>query len=747
MFAGKISRRPIRKIAICIELFRMDQQNQGTNSSSPVDLPMKRKRGRPRKDESQVKRERTPKSNSVSKTHRHGANPSNEDDDHDEMVGQVVSGVCEGSFDAGYFVTVKVGNTDTLLRGAVFVPGLFTPISAANDVAPYAKMYKRKEIPIPVLNPQSQGSSSAPRLRRKNKQPVHPENTAPMAVDQAPPSDIQCGTPSSIKTNSASTKVPLTYNVPKNDKVISSVEVQLVKQKPMAPEKISHELKSCNLFAPQDQPASDKVPLTDNLPKIETVLSSGGRVQGQISTPVVPQKVLTNQQETGTLFALKDQCPSVIEPKNDSVISLGEKVQLENQMPVVPDQVLTSQHHIGALYALENSSITAPLTDYLPKNDTNLPLEGEVPIENRVPISADQVLPILQFGAPLTLKDQLSSVTVHPTHDLLKDVRVLPQGEKVQLEKELPTAEGQVFLSDLQHGAAFAVENQSTSPVILSADKLPRKDDGFTLEGKDMPRETLELGIGDRPVSLTELKNFHKIIKQDEMFQEMEASTLAKGPEADVEATKELKLDAESTPYVDVFPGNETVIQVTQVQQAVNPADALKSQNLELHPAPVVAEPEYMPFQLIGKPVDVLMEKQASPKNDFPQYVQSEFTVKDLLSGNAAFQSNRNPFSDVVNVTGEGSLSSPKTSQQPMMNFLGDADQVKLKLAAEGSEPPSMFESHISHPVDPAKDLDSGFKDASIPSKFEINPVAATSNTIASEDVSQTEDDAHRAEA
>ncbi|KAJ9672739.1 hypothetical protein PVL29_026093 [Vitis rotundifolia] len=51
-----------------------------------------------------------------------------------------------------------------------------------------------------------------------------------------------------------------------------------------------------------------------------------------------------------------------------------------------------------------------------------------------------------------------------------------------------------------------------------------------------------------------------------------------KESKAGVEATKELKLDAESTPHVDVFPSNETVIQVTQVQQAMNPADTLKSQ-------------------------------------------------------------------------------------------------------------------------------------------------------------------------
>ena len=646
----------------------MDQQNQGTNSSLPVETPMKRKRGRPRKDGSQVKRERLTKSNSVSGTHhRLGASRSNEEDDDDEMVGQVVSGVCEGSFDAGYFVTVKVGNTDTLLRGAVFVPGLFTPISAANDVAPYAKMYKRKEIPIPVLSPQG----SAPRLRRKNKQPVLPENTAPMAVDQAPSSDVQCGPSLSIKTNSASTNVALTYNAAKNNNPSSSAEIL------------------CSLFMPQDQPASGKVPLTDNLPKIETVFSSGGKFQAQISTPVVPEKVLNNQQGTG----------------------------IEN--------------HIGTtLYSLENSSITVPMTDYLLKNDTNSPLEGEGRIENRVlPVSANQVLPVLQFGAPLMLEDQLSSVPVVPTHDLLKDDRVLHQGEKVQHEKELHTDKGRVSLSDRPSDAAFAVENQSASPVILSAEKSPRKDDGFPLEGEDMPRKTLELGLGDhQPVSVTEMKDFHKIIKPDEMFQETEA-------EADVGATKELKLDAESRAYVDVFPGNQAVVQMTQVQQAVVcPADEPKSQHLEL---------EYMPFQLIDKPVDgVLMEKQVSPKNDYPPYMQSEFTVKDFFSGNASFQSNRRPFNDE-----EGSLSSSNTIQQPAMNFPGDADQTELKLGAEGSEPASMFDSQMSHPVSPSKDLNSGFKDAILSTNLEINPVAATRNPVASEDVSQTEDDEQRAEA
>ncbi|XP_024529025.1 uncharacterized protein LOC112345801 [Selaginella moellendorffii] len=52
------------------------------------------------------------------------------------LVGQSVHGVLDGSFDAGYILTVRVGETDTILRGVVFGPGLCVPITTANDIAP-----------------------------------------------------------------------------------------------------------------------------------------------------------------------------------------------------------------------------------------------------------------------------------------------------------------------------------------------------------------------------------------------------------------------------------------------------------------------------------------------------------------------------------------------------------------------------------------------------------------------------------
>lgn len=102
-------------------------------------LTMRCKRGRPMKDDipgyEPSKRTRRRKV-----TMAHGEDP---------LVGQVVSGVLDGKFDAEYMLTVRVGERGSVLRGVVFEPGLSIPISAANGIAPSAKMFKRDEVPLP----------------------------------------------------------------------------------------------------------------------------------------------------------------------------------------------------------------------------------------------------------------------------------------------------------------------------------------------------------------------------------------------------------------------------------------------------------------------------------------------------------------------------------------------------------------------------------------------------------------------
>ncbi|CAL9243297.1 unnamed protein product [Arabidopsis halleri] len=123
---------------------KMDQLNQGSSSS----LTNKRKRGRPRRDESQTQ---LPVNPLVSTTI------------DENLIGQVVSGVVEGSFEAGYFLNVKVADTEKQLKGVVFLPEKVTPVTPATDLFPQAKMYARNDIPIPSLNQQTplQGKKNA----------------------------------------------------------------------------------------------------------------------------------------------------------------------------------------------------------------------------------------------------------------------------------------------------------------------------------------------------------------------------------------------------------------------------------------------------------------------------------------------------------------------------------------------------------------------------------------------------------
>ncbi|KAM1562326.1 hypothetical protein ACFX1Z_005346 [Malus domestica] len=197
----------------------MNQQIQGTGSLSSSDPPMKRKRGRPRKDENLAPAENPtviPGPDSSKKTKQ---NASTSDDVENEMVGQVVTGVIEGSFDAGYLLNVRVGDTDTQLRGVVFLQEKITPITPANDIAPHIMMCKRREIPIPPLNPQSQRYESAHPSEQSNRQPVEVKPQIPTVPNQIQSSVPQSGILESLENKPFSFVTPPVVNLPKNDAV------------------------------------------------------------------------------------------------------------------------------------------------------------------------------------------------------------------------------------------------------------------------------------------------------------------------------------------------------------------------------------------------------------------------------------------------------------------------------------------------------------------------------------------------
>lgn len=160
----------------------MDEPNQVINTEALAVVPTKRKRGRPRKcpaldDPNSFLGDGNPsdggKNFHVPPVHR-GLHrnkscqgyPSN--GLRDVMAGQAVSGFLDAEVDGGFLLTVRVRNSDTVLRGIVFKPGHFVPVSAENDVAPNVHMVKRNDTPFQSENYGRARGGSHPRSRERN---------------------------------------------------------------------------------------------------------------------------------------------------------------------------------------------------------------------------------------------------------------------------------------------------------------------------------------------------------------------------------------------------------------------------------------------------------------------------------------------------------------------------------------------------------------------------------------------------
>ncbi|KAL8505580.1 hypothetical protein ACS0TY_016719 [Phlomoides rotata] len=129
----------------------MNQYSQGESSAGLSVQPLKRGRGRPRKDPSLKKTQaaRVPPGFEGVKEPPQRVDRT---DGVDSMVGQAVTGVVEAIFDAGYLLSVRIGNSTTSLRGVVFKPGHYVPVTAENDVAPHLPMIRRNDVPVPAGN-------------------------------------------------------------------------------------------------------------------------------------------------------------------------------------------------------------------------------------------------------------------------------------------------------------------------------------------------------------------------------------------------------------------------------------------------------------------------------------------------------------------------------------------------------------------------------------------------------------------
>ncbi|KAL8214036.1 hypothetical protein R6Q57_003485 [Mikania cordata] len=134
----------------------MNQQN----ISKTPDLLVKRKRGRPRKDEGMprnVKQHTQPPLAMAAPPPLPPAATifpasSNVNKVDPNMVGQAVTCVIDGIFDNGYLLSACVGPNNSIVRGIVFQQGHVAPVTPVNDVAPHVEMCKRGEFPILPMN-------------------------------------------------------------------------------------------------------------------------------------------------------------------------------------------------------------------------------------------------------------------------------------------------------------------------------------------------------------------------------------------------------------------------------------------------------------------------------------------------------------------------------------------------------------------------------------------------------------------
>ncbi|XP_024018599.1 uncharacterized protein LOC21400817 isoform X2 [Morus notabilis] len=207
----------------------MNQSTQGNNPDASSNIPEKRKRGRPRKYpkiniEDNARIPKIQRIENVGGPPGFGGVNGNQPgpaavsvDATNSMVGKTVSGVIEAVFDAGYLLCVRVANSDITLRGVVFRPGRFIPVSPENDVAPNLQMIRRTEIPLPPEH-------HNPRPRERKEQQAYSHRDGAHSFSESPVAN-QVPRVASYQAN----------NVAPKGKLVPSVAVQTAHPNPVVP--------------------------------------------------------------------------------------------------------------------------------------------------------------------------------------------------------------------------------------------------------------------------------------------------------------------------------------------------------------------------------------------------------------------------------------------------------------------------------------------------------------------------------
>ncbi|GFS29897.1 hypothetical protein Acr_00g0009010 [Actinidia rufa] len=460
----------------------MSQQNKRANTSTPSDPLAKRKRGRPRKDENLVPMETSlpsqpPPSDDLKSNQQVEVDQSDGIDD--DMVGQVVYGVIEGSFDAGYFLSIRTTNSETVLRGVVFRPGRFIPITEANDVAPQAKLYKRRNFPLPVVNPQGpvngsfsqsekhnmQSGSLVPVANQSASNPVPPTNTLPknesggtLLIGQQPKfkTNIDSGAslggkdmPHVVSEDGLGNQFPLPKVFPFCD---------------FGENQFSHQLRSGVQFPLPVQSASSRVPLTNassddslggkNLP-LQNSESAPSRNPFPLSNKypplryaaitVPPTDSLTKNNPSGASklnpFSLATSSASLAITPTDK---LPKNNSADSSTKEVLDIFFESSFHNQPVTD-QSKPVTVPPSDNLPKNDQ----KSEFGLENLSTslMDSDRITEQDEIKLEASMLLERPKVDVEGTKDVMLEIASELTGETIKINQS-----PQVQHQAIEHG-------------------------------------------------------------------------------------------------------------------------------------------------------------------------------------------------------------------------------------------------------------------------------------------------------
>ncbi|KAG5516492.1 hypothetical protein RHGRI_037263 [Rhododendron griersonianum] len=427
-----------------------------------IEYPPKRRPGRPRKEEhfGQILNGLSPQpppSHGLKSSQYFAVDPS--DDIANEMVGQVVTGIIEGSFEAGYFISVRATRTGTLLRGVVFQPGLFTPVTAANDIAPHVRMYKRRDFPIPDLNPQPENNNN-----RITSDSVMLEDTFPrtatgtLVVGRStnPRRNFKYG----LEKESASPQLN-TDSLQNKSKCTSAENKDTVQQKP----DFSHQLRSSTISP------------TSNLQKDGSGASTGGR---NMTFPLPRFPIWGKETPQKNSKSALDNKP-VSQSKSDTTFPLptdmlrGNNLSQRNSDSGLQKES-SSKSQLDAPFPLPRrfATVTLPLAESLSKKNASVSVEGK-DIPQHLKLSLDnRTVPQLKSGTPF------ASEKVPMTDNLPKNNLA-----SSSVEKENPHQNSKFFA--LAKPDKFALGKQSASVIVLPIEKI-KEDYGFGLGDVSTPR-------------------------------------------------------------------------------------------------------------------------------------------------------------------------------------------------------------------------------------------------------------------